>query len=202
MKLAIITQAQFFVEEDKIITTLFDEGLDILHLYKPGSEPLYFERLLTLIPEEYHNKIVIHEHYYMKQEFDLGGIHLDFPTQEVPPGYRGKVSRSCNDISMLKELKRQSRYIFLHNIFDSLHLPQEKASFTTVEIHEAARNGLIDKNVYALGGMNADTIRWAHDEGFGGVVFCGDIWNKFNIQSQNAYKELITHFQRLRKLVR
>ena len=67
MKLAIITQAQFFVEEDKIITTLFDEGLDILHLYKPGSEPLYFERLLTLIPEEYHNKSVIHEHYYMKQ---------------------------------------------------------------------------------------------------------------------------------------
>ena len=75
MKLVIVSCPQFFVEEDKIITTLFDEGLDMLHIYKPGSEPLYFERLLTLIPEEYHRNIVIHEHYYMKQEFELGGIH-------------------------------------------------------------------------------------------------------------------------------
>lgn len=202
MKLAIISQPQFFIEEDKILTTLFDEGLDILHLYKPGSEPLYFERLLTLIPEDYHRNIVIHEHYYMKQEFDLGGIHLDLPTQEEPTGYRGKISRSCYDLSQLKELKRKSQYVFLQNVFDSLHNQDVKARFTKEEIHEASKHGLIDKHVFAMGGMNADNIRWAQDEGFGGVVICGDLWNRFSIHSQIDYKELITHFQRLRKIVR
>ena len=53
MKLVLMTQPTFFVEEDKILTSLFDEGLEHLHLYKPGSEPMYSERLLTLLPEEY-----------------------------------------------------------------------------------------------------------------------------------------------------
>ena len=53
MKLVIMTKSTFFVEEDKILTTLFDEGMDNLHLFKPGSTPLYAERLLSLIPEDY-----------------------------------------------------------------------------------------------------------------------------------------------------
>ena len=32
MKLIVVTAPTFFVEEDKIITALFEEGLDILHL--------------------------------------------------------------------------------------------------------------------------------------------------------------------------
>ena len=45
MKLIVMTQTTFFVEEDKILSTLFEEGLDILHLYKPGAEPIYSEVL-------------------------------------------------------------------------------------------------------------------------------------------------------------
>ena len=202
MKLAIISQPQFFVEEDKIITTLFEEGLDLLHLYKPGSEPLYLERLLTLIPDDFHDHIVIHEHYYMKQEFDLAGIHLDTPEQEVPNGYKGKVSRSCMRIDQLKELKKTSQYVFLHDIFDSLHQPEVTSKFTLDELHQASKVGIIDKHVYALGGMNADNIRSAHDEGFGGVVICGDIWNRFDIHKEVDYKGLIEHFHKLRRAVR
>ena len=202
MKLAIISQPQFFVEEDKIITTLFEEGLDLLHLYKPGSEPLYLERLLTLIPDDFHDRIVIHEHYYMKQEFELAGIHLDTPEQEMQNGYRGKVSRSCMKINQLKELKKTSQYVFLHDIFDSLHQPEVKSKFTLDEIHQASKEGIIDKHVYALGGMNADNIRWAHDEGFGGVVICGDIWNRFDIHKEVDYKGLIEHFHKLKRAVR
>ena len=34
MKLIVVTAPTFFVEEDKIITALFEEGLDILHLLR------------------------------------------------------------------------------------------------------------------------------------------------------------------------
>lgn len=56
MKLILITTPTYFVEEDKILTTLFDEGLDILHLRKPDTAPVYAERLLTLIPENITNE--------------------------------------------------------------------------------------------------------------------------------------------------
>ena len=55
MKLIVVTTPTFFVEEDKIITALFEEGLDILHLRKPETPAMYSERLLTLIPEKYMN---------------------------------------------------------------------------------------------------------------------------------------------------
>ena len=92
MKLIVITPPTFFVEEDKIITALFEEGLDILHLRKPETAAPYSERLLTLIPEQYRKKIVTHEHFYLKEEYQLMGIHLNNRNPSKPEGYIGHVS--------------------------------------------------------------------------------------------------------------
>ena len=201
MKLAIITKSTFFVEEDKILSSLFDEGLDDLHLFKPGSSPMYSERLLTLLPEDYYRKITVHDHFYLKQEYDLAGIHLDNPTDNLPDGYKGKFSRTCTDLSQLKEMKKKSQYVFLKNIFDCIEFKEEKSSFSLQQLELAAGNGLIDKKVYALGGMSLENIKIAKALGFGGIVICGDLWNRFDIHNEKDYKELIAHFEKLRKAV-
>ena len=201
MKLAIMTKSTFFVEEDKILSSLFDEGLDDLHLFKPGSSPMYSERLLTLLPEDYYRKITVHDHFYLKQEYDLAGIHVDNPTDNLPDGYKGKFSRTCTDLSQLKEMKKKSQYVFLKNIFDCIEFKEEKSSFSLQQLELAAGNGLIDKKVYALGGMSLENIKIAKALGFGGVVICGDLWNRFDIHNEKDYKELIAHFEKLRKAV-
>ena len=201
MKLAIMTKSTFFVEEDKILSSLFDEGLDDLHLFKPGSSPMYSERLLTLLPEDYYRKITVHDHFYLKQEYDLAGIHLDNPTDNLPDGYKGKFSRTCTDLSQLKEMKKKSQYVFLKNIFDCIEFKEEKSSFSLQQLELAAGNGLIDKKVYALGGMSLENIKIAKALGFGGVVICGNLWNRFDIHNEKDYKELIAHFEKLRKAV-
>ena len=201
MKLAIMTKSTFFVEEDKILSSLFDEGLDDLHLFKPGSSPMYSERLLTLLPGDYYRKITVHDHFYLKQEYDLAGIHLDNPTDNLPDGYKGKFSRTCTDLSQLKEMKKKSQYVFLKNIFDCIEFKEEKSSFSLQQLELAAGNGLIDKKVYALGGMSLENIKIAKALGFGGVVICGDLWNRFDIHNEKDYKELIAHFEKLRKTV-
>ena len=201
MKLAIMPKSPFFVEEDKILSSLFDEGLDDLHLFKPGSSPMYSERLLTLLPEDYYRKITVHDHFYLKQEYDLAGIHLDNPTDNLPDGYKGKFSRTCTDLSQLKEMKKKSQYVFLKNIFDCIEFKEEKSSFSLQQLELAAGNGLIDKKVYALGGMSLENIKIAKALGFGGVVICGDLWNRFDIHNEKDYKELIAHFEKLRKAV-
>ena len=201
MKLIIMTKSTFFVEEDKILTALFEAGLDSLHLYKPGAEPVYSERLLTLLPEEYYGRITVHDHFYLKDEFKLKGIHIDDDRKEPPLGYRGNISRTCHAISELKETKKRSNYVFLKTIFDSQSNPADKATLTADELKDASRHGLIDKHVYALGGMNLDNISQAKQLGFGGVVICGDLWNRFDITGGLDYKNLISHFEKLRKAV-
>jgi thiamine-phosphate pyrophosphorylase len=201
MKLIIMTKSTFFVEEDKIITTLFDEGLECLHLNKPGSAPIYSERLLSLLSDDYYKRIVVHDHFYLKEEYGLNGIHLDGAKLLPPDGYKGRISRTCSSLDELKDAKKNSNYILLRNVFDSLTDITKKASFTEEMINEAYKKGLIDKKVYALSGVTIDNIKKAKDMGFGGVVICGDLWNKFNIHNQQDYKDVITHYEKLRKII-
>lgn len=201
MKLVIMTKSTFFVEEDKILSSLFDEGMDNLHLFKPGASPMYSERLLTLLPEDYYRKITVHDHFYLKQEYDLAGIHIDDPTAPLPDGYKGKYSRTCTDLGMLKEMKKKSQYVFLKNIFDCIEFKEEKSSFSINQLEQAAKEGLIDKKVYALGGMSLENVKTAKALGFGGVVICGDLWNRFDIHNEKDYKEVMAHFEKLRKAI-
>lgn len=201
MKLTIMTKTTFFVEEDKILSSLFDEGMTDLHLYKPGASPMYSERLLSLLPEETHRYIRVHENFYLKDEYGLAGIHLDNASDVLPAGYRGHYSRTALSLSELKEMKRKSQYVFLRNIFDCIDNPAERSTFTMAQLEQAAREGLIDKKVYALGGMTLDNIRLAKDLGFGGVVICGDLWDHFDIYNQSDFLALIKHFERLKRAV-
>ena len=111
MKLILITSPTYFVEESKIITDLFEEGLDILHLRKPDTPPMYAERLLTLIPKQYHKRIVVHDHFYLKEEFNLKGIHISPRNPIVPAHYKGHISRSCHSLEEVKEHKTQNAVV-------------------------------------------------------------------------------------------
>ena len=199
MKLILLTPPDFFVEEDKILTALFEEGLDVLHLRKPGCEPVYSERLLTLLPECHHDQIVVHEHFYLKDEFNLRGIHLNNRNPEPPANYKGHISKSFHDIDTMKKEKRNFNYVFLSPIFDSISKSGYKSAFETNVLEDASARGIIDKKVMALGGVSAENMRTIRELGFGGAVVLGDLWNRFNIHSNLDYKELINHFRKLRK---
>ncbi len=201
MKLIIMTKATFFVEEDKILTSLFEEGMENLHLYKPGSEPIYSERLLTLLPDEYYKMITVHDHFYLREEYGLRGIHLNNVNDPLPIGYRGNISRTCHSIEELHDAKKQSKYVFLKTIFDSQSNAEDKQTLSYETLKEASRRGLIDKRVYAMGGINLDNIRLCRELGFGGVVICGDLWNRFSIHHGQDFNDIIAHFHKLQKAV-
>lgn len=199
MKIVLMTKPTFFVEEDKILTALFDEGLDNLHLYKPGAAPVYSERLLTLLPDDIYSKTTVHEHFYLKEEYGLRGIHIDDATSPLPEGFKGKFSRTCASIDEIREARRKAEYVFLKDTLSTTD--DEKANqLQNARLERAADCGLIDKKVYAFGGVNIDNIRVAKELGFGGIVICNDLWDRFDIHHQLDYKELITHFERIRKM--
>lgn len=190
-----MTRQDFFIEEDKILTALFDEGFEYLNLYKPNAEPVLSERLLSLLPESCHKKIIVHDHYYLKNEYSLGGIHLNDENAEIPSAFKNKVSCTCNDILNLgyKDIRKKFQYIILNDTFTG--------KYSDEELRRASVNGYINKKVYAMGGINADTIKKASSLGFGGVVLRGDLWDKFDIHRENNYQNLLNYFTKIKKLI-
>lgn len=200
MKLIVITTPTFFTEEDQIITALFEEGLDYLHLRKPGTEPIYAERLLTLIPEQYHKRIVVHDHFYLTEEFNLLGIHLNHRNPEIPTSYKGHISCSCHSIDDVKRRKVLCDYVFLSPIFDSISKNNYSSAYSGSQLMQASKTGIIDRKVIALGGIQSNNIRHVKELGFGGAAVLGDIWNRFDSFNTVSYKSIIDHFKKLKKL--
>ena len=200
MKLILMTPPTYFVEEDKIITALFEEGLDILHLRKPNTAPMYAERLLTLIPEQYHKRIVVHGHFYLKEEYKLKGIHLSERNPNAPEDYKGHLSRSCHTLEELKANKKGHDYLFFNPVFDEISKPNYMGNYTPEEIRKAHKAGIIDKKVIALGRIDAENIKQVKDYGFGGAAVLGGIWDKFDTCCNRDYACLIEHFKKLKKL--
>jgi thiamine-phosphate pyrophosphorylase len=189
MQLILLSKPDFFIEEHQILTLLFEEGLELLHLKKPHSEPVYSERLLTLIPEKYHKNIVVHQHFYLKEEYGLKGIHLSKEETNVPKVYNGSLSCTCRTLDDIAHRKNACNYVVLSDV----------ERFAPDSLEKAANEGLIDHKVMAEGHITPEVINKLKNYDFGGVVVGDDIWNRFDLHSVQDYKELIAHFKTLRK---
>lgn len=194
MKLILMTTPDFFVEEHQILTALFEEGLDLLHLRKPGTEPVFHERLLTLLPENCRKRIVTHDHFYLKNEYKLRGIHLSQRTPAIPENYKGHVSVTCRTALEITANKKKCDYVLLSSVF-----PDGGTAMNEETKLVAATRGVVDRKVMAFGGIGLDNIGLVRDLGFGGAVVLGDVWNRFSVHSTADFKELIAHFRRLKK---
>ena len=199
MKLILLTTPYFFIEEHQILTALFDEGLECLHFRKPGAESVYSERLISLIPEVYRKKIVLHDNFYLQKEYNLAGIHLNGRNPEPPVGYKGQVSRSCHTVEEVIQNKKSFDYLFLSPIFDSISKENYHAKFTDEDLRQLSKDKVIDRKVMALGGVNVEHIMQAKEYGFGGVVVMGDLWQYFNRHKTSDFKDVLNHFRKLKK---
>ncbi len=200
MKLFVITSPQFFVEEDKIITLLFEEGLDVLHLRKPETSAMFSERLLTLIPEKYHKRIVTHEHFYLKEEYGLMGIHLNIRNPKEPHDYAGSVSCSCRSMDELRRKKHFYDYVFLKGVYDSDPEQNNFMTYSPEEIRTGVKEGITDTNVMAFGGISPENIPEVKDFGFGGAVIMNDLWEKFDLRNDKDFDGIIKHFKLLKEM--
>lgn len=200
MKLIVVTPPTFFIEEDNIITALFEEGLDILHLRKPETPAMYSERLLTLIPEKYHKRIVTHEHFYLKEEFDLMGIHLNRRNPNEPHDYAGHVSQTCRSVEEVQNKKHFYDYVFMSPVYDCITKKGTFSNYTPEVLRAAGKERIIDTKVMALGGITHNNILEVKDFGFGGAVVMGDLWSKFDARTDRDYLDIIRHFKKLKDM--
>ena len=186
----VITLPHFFDGEAEAIIQKFQCGLQRLHLRKPESTVKECRALLQQIPACYHNRIVVHDHFELAEEFGLLGVHLNRRHPEPPIGWKGSVSCSCHCLEELRARKMETwhvttehgvlektfDYLSLSPIFDSISKSGYQAAFTPEQLCQAHADGIIDERVVALGGICRDNVDEVLCYGFGGVMVLGDAW--------------------------
>lgn len=179
-QLIAITSERNIVGEINDINALFDAGLPLLHIRKPGHTSEEVKNMLNAIPGDFHPKIVIHSHYELLRDFNLKGAHLPEEVRKKGElsGIRKIVSTSFHNIGDIVTEKMNFEYIFFSPVFQSIskkgYLPAIepeaiKAFFNSTE-------GSAKPPIIALGGITDATILQARDMGFQGAAFIGYIW--------------------------
>lgn len=170
-----ITREEFFAAEAEAIGRLLDGGFARIHLRKPDAAEQRMRTLIERIPPRYYDRLSLHDHHALAAEYGLGGIHLNGRNPLPPADFPGTVSRSCHSAEELRQ-HRTEDYLFLSPIYDSLSKAGYRSAFPSETLRRAAAEGLIDRHVFALGGVTPGRIRELAEIGFGGAAFLGYIW--------------------------
>jgi thiamine-phosphate pyrophosphorylase len=189
-ELIVITLEQNHPKEIETITSLFELGLQRLHVRKPNANTEELREYIQCIPKHFHKIIVIHSHYELTKEFNLKGIHLTEKARELKSkGNQYKiVSTSFHTTKDILKSRRKYEYVFLSPVFDSISKQGYKSNFKLEDLKSFLKS---NKNkVIALGGINQQNINQAKEMGFSGAAVLGYIWGSKN--PIENYKKLLS----------
>lgn len=174
MRIIVITSPLAVKDEATICNLLFDHGLEILHLRKPGCDMETYEAFIRKIRCCYRNRIVVHDHYRLVEKYRLRGIHLRSGQEDLYSDYTGwRVSISCHSVDEIRHLSFHPEYCFLGPVFDSISKPGYRSRFADMPDLSG-----IPFPVIALGGVTQEKIVLCRESGFQGVAVLGFIWEE------------------------
>ncbi|EID74421.1 thiamine phosphate synthase [Imtechella halotolerans] len=184
-ELIVITKPENSTNETYQIIEMFQKGLAVLHLRKPTLSEDETIEFLNTIPEQYHERIVIHQHYKCINTYNLKGIHFPEAIRKdssLMQGYLNYFGDKGISIStsfhspeaLLGKQEAIFQYAFLGPVFNSISKPGYNGKF--FNIHKE----LLPFPVYAIGGITPEHISKIPKMGFSGVAALGYIWNNPN----------------------
>jgi len=169
------------------LAQLFAHNLHRLHVRKPGWSRAELADYLLAIEPKYRSRLVLHSHYDLAQEYDLGGIHLTETARRAPGlarllrGLGGRsVSASLHTLADVQQHRRRYNYVTLSPIFNSISKEDYLSSFDLAQVqallHKLAARPGYRPQVLALGGVEAANVASVRQMGFTGAAVLGSIW--------------------------
>lgn len=179
----VITPEEDIKNEIKILNSLFENGLEILHLRKPHKNDEAHVLYLNQINEKYHNRIVIHYFHELTNDFNLKGIHFQEQKRKdalengseyfIGLNMMGKtMSSSFHEPEELANCDIEFDYHLLSPVFSSISKKGYEGRGFDVNN--------IDKTIIGMGGINTATIAKTIQLGFKGIGVLGGVWNTEN----------------------
>lgn len=178
--IVLIAPENDITNEITILNQLFQEGLEYYHLRKPNKDYKAHCDYLNAIDSKYHNKIMVHYHHELVNEFNLKGIHfqeqkridnIDNPGQYFKglQMFGKTISSSFHEPKDLENCHFEFDYHLLSPVFSSI----SKAGMSGRGFNVTS----IDKIILGMGGVSTDNLSEFEKLGFKGVGVLGGIWN-------------------------
>ena len=163
------------------INGLFASGLEIFHLRKPDASIEVLRKLITSIDKIYRNRIAVHQHFELLEEFGLKRIHLNEATrQNITEKQLIEwkennlfVSTSIHNPESIKSLSEYYTYAFIGPVFPSISKPSYSSQYDLTNVGKQYPNRKV--KLIALGGITHENMNQL--DGFDGVALLGSIWN-------------------------
>jgi thiamine-phosphate pyrophosphorylase len=194
--LIVISSPTEVTEEAAIINSLFDEGLEILHLRKPHTSINDIKMLLSKIKQSYHSQISLHQHHELAEEFGIRRLHFtEEKRREMSEEDFSKLkeeqyilSTSIHHVGAYNTLSASFAYIFFGPVFDSISKVGYTSSLDKDFVFPVKRNST---KVIAIGGIGQSNIEKVKEMNFDGAALLGTIWAK--------HEERVMRFKNLQK---
>lgn len=167
-----ITPEAPVADEGRKISALLRGGFSHVHLRHPGTSLREMRDIIESIPQELHRRLVLHGHFDLTHQFNLGGLHLNRRCPTPPPGFRGPLSRSCHTANEIMQADGMT-YVTLSPIFDSISKPGYNSAFTPPVLSHILAEAPVP--VVALGGISPSTLRSLASLPFAGYAMLGAI---------------------------
>lgn len=190
----VISNPTKIANEENIIQTLFEEGLELFHVRKPNYSKEELRTFLLAINPRYYSKLVLHQHHDLAEEFEIDRIHFTEKDRlTISDRFQKSVryfSTSVHSIEDFNNLHNGFDYAFLSPIYPSIskqnYVPIKNA-FEVIKKRTNRHTKLI-----ALGGISIENIEKVIQNGFDDFALLGTIWNT---------EKSIENFKKCQKIV-
>ncbi|WP_157955999.1 thiamine phosphate synthase [Flavobacterium kingsejongi] len=181
--ITIITHPEQIANESSILQTLFENGLERLHIRKPDYTPAQIQKYLDGIAPEYRWKTVVHQHHFLAVDYDCSGVHFSVEKRmatkpEIFAKHKADnftISTSVHNVAEAASVSDAIDYSFIGPVFHSISKPgySPKIDFSSLEFKQLLHTTAL----VAVGGISPETIDQALDYGFNSFALLGTIWN-------------------------
>jgi thiamine-phosphate pyrophosphorylase len=177
--LIVVSDAVMLKNEAALINALFEEGLEIFHLRKPGAAASEWQQLLEKINPEHWNKIALHAHHQLANMFGMNRLHYTEARRKSSTGEEWvtlkengcHLSTSTHQLEEADKLSGSFDYAFLGPVFNSI----SKQGYTSM-ISKDRKLPVTNTKLIAIGGIKENNMLNALQMGFKGVALLGTIW--------------------------
>lgn len=212
MRIAVYTIPYEVYNEVSKIHSLFENGLECLHLRKPGYSYFEYNSLLKAINSDYHDRIVLHHHYSLALKYDVKGVLI--PDSNFIVALQARFLKSmkprltiCSTAKTIEEAKKNLASVdclLLGPLFVKYSETNIRRKFEQLELRNFIQSN--EHKIFALGGIELKNIEGIQSTGFAGVVLQTSIWKTANIlnsfrafqmsiKKENGAPELVTGMQ-------
>lgn len=182
MKIALFTYPDWLKGEFIFINELFHAGLKLLHLRKPQvTEERMVEAVLS-IDKAFRNRVMLHSHLHLVEEFGLKGMHFTTEGRKTFDNYsafNGVKSTSFHTIKEVEELSSKFDYSFISPVFPSISKVGYSGGLQFSDLKHLNERPGKTGDLFALGGVEADSLAQLRQLGFDGCGVLGTIWKPF-----------------------